>query len=185
MSKSLIKLIDYSLLPAALMVVSKFLGMVIVVNLFSIDWGIESIRSSLFSIRPVFFEDDLMIVSTYSDLFMYLVIAIGFSLVLAQSLFLQNTRVSPQMLVKLANYNLLGLVKTAFEIYHKSAIWAIFLWVATGVLAFNVVIGKTAPWLSFVALVFTVSLTVALLRDVAHEIEQSRSELFSNTNLTK
>lgn len=174
MSKSLVRLIDYSLLPASLMVVGKFAGLFLTINIFSLEWGIENIPNSFFSVRPVFFSDDIKLASSYSDLFLFLIIVVGFSFVLMQALVFHSSHVSPQTLSKLASYNLLNLVKSTFEIYHKAAIWTIFLWITNLLIFVNVALDKTFAWVLLFSILVSILLTVFLLRDVAEEIEISK-----------
>ena len=174
MSKSLIKLIDYSLLPAALLVVGKFMVLYLTINIFSLDWGIKTIPNSLFSVRPIFYSEDVIIASTYSDVIMFLFIVTGFSFVLIQALVFHNSHVSPKILAKLASHNLLGLIKNTFEIYHKAAIWTLFVWISNFLILINVLTGKTGSWVLIFSLACTILLTVFLIRDTTNEIEISK-----------
>jgi hypothetical protein len=179
MSKSLVKLVDYALLPAALLVASKFIGLFITTAIFDLSWGIENVPDSIFSVRPIFFAEDILIASTYSDLIMFIIMMIGFSFILIQAVIFHNSHISPQMLSKLAGYNLLGLVKNTFEVYHKAAIWTIFFWISNIVIFANVALRKTEAWVLIFSLLISVVLTVFLLRDVAQEIEISKKETLS------
>lgn len=180
MTRSLVKLVDYSLLPAAVLVVGKFLGLYLTIQIFSLNWGIRNIPNSLFSVRPVFYPQDVLIASTYSDLFMYLLVMIGFSVVLVQAVIFHNSHISPIMLSRLANHNLIGLVKGSFEIYHKAAMWGVFLWVANGLILLNVLSNKTEAWVFIFSAATSIILNIVMLRDVANEIELSKK----NTKLS-
>lgn len=174
MSKSLVKLIDYSLLPAALIIVGKFAGLFLTIRIFSLEWGIESVPNTFFSVRPVFYSADIKLASSYSDLILFLVVMMGFSLVLIQAVVFHNSHISPNILSRLANHNLLGLVKSTFEIYHKAAIWTIFLWMTNMMIFLNVALGKTYLWVVVFSVLVSVFLTVFLIRDVSQEIEISK-----------
>jgi len=174
MSKILVKLIDYALLPASLLVVGKFLGLLFAINIFNLDWGIKNIPGSLFSVRPVFYSEDIILASTYSDLIMFIIMTIGFSFILIQAVYFHNTHVSPRTLMKLASYNLLGLIKSTFEVYHQAAIWSIFIWVVDLLILFNVLTSKTEVWVFVFSCITSLILTVLLLRDVSKEIEISK-----------
>jgi hypothetical protein len=156
-------------------VVGKFIGLIFSINLFSLEWGIKNIPGALFSVRPVFYSEDILIASTYSDLVMFAIIIIGFSIVLMQALVFHDSHISPSLLSKLANKNLLGLVKSTFEIYHKAAVWTIFVWISVLLIFLNTLASKTELWVLVFALITTIALNVFLLRDVASEIELSKS----------
>ncbi len=177
MSKSLIKLVDYSILPAALLVVGKFLGLFVAVNFFSLDWGVESIPNSVFSVRPLFYSEDILLASSYSDLIMFLILVTVYSFIVLQAVLFHNTHISPTVLARLANNNLLGLVKGTFEIYHKAAIWTVFLWLANVLIFLNVALGKTYLWITAFTIITSVVLTVMLIRDASQEIELSKKEV--------
>lgn len=177
MSKSLVKLVDYSLLPAALMVIGKFVGLWLSIQLFSLEWGIKNIPNSLFSVVPEFYAEDIHLASTYSDLIMFLILVIGFSIILVQALYLHNSHIAPTTLVKLATNNLLGLVKSSFEIYHRAAIWSVFIWISNILIFINVLLNRTDLWVLIFSLIISIVITTALLRDAFKEIELSKKKL--------
>lgn len=180
MSKSLVKLIDFAILPASLLVLGKFLGLFVSINVFSLQWGLENIPNSFFSVRPVLYAKDIVTASTYSDLIMFLIITSGFSFVLVQALAFHDTHISPAVISKLADHNLLGLIKSTFDIYHKAAVWLIFLWLTVIVIFINVALAKTLLWVLLFSFIIASVLTVFLLRDVAEEIDISKK----NSKLT-
>jgi hypothetical protein len=103
---------------------------------------------------------------------------LGFSVVLIQALFFHNSHVSPKSLTKLASNNLLSLVKSSFEIYHKGAVWSLFLWLSNLLILINVLTSKTQPWVFVVSLIVTIVLSLVLLNDAAEEIDLSREAVF-------
>lgn len=176
MSKTIINLIDISLVPAALMVVGKLIGLLVTIQIFALPWTVQEIPGSFFSIRPALLPDDVIIASSYSDLIMYLLIAIGFSLVLIQATHFHETHIKPKLLVRLANNNLMGLVRSSFDIYNFAAIWTIFLWMTQILIWVNIASGKTYLWIGLVSLAANVVFTAILLQDVYREIEVSRKD---------
>lgn len=179
MSKSLTKLIDFSLLPSALLVIGKFFGLYISIQVFNLQWGLRNIPNSFFSLRPIFYSEDIIVASTYSDIFMFLVIAVGFSITLIQALFFHSSHVDPNLVSRLGSKNLLGLIKSSFDLYHKASIWALFLWLTNILIIFNVLTYKTEVWVLLVTTIISIVLTVLMLRDVHQEIELSKKGLFS------
>jgi hypothetical protein len=177
MSKPLINLIDVALFPAALMVVSKFLGLIVTINLFNLPWTIKEVPQTFFAIRPGMLSEDVIIGNSYSDLIMYLALALGFSFVLLLATHFHNTHIQPRLLMRLANSNLAGLVRSSFDIYYAAAIWLIFIWVANILIWINVLVGKTYLWIGLASLIANVVFTALLLQDVYKEIELSKRNL--------
>ncbi len=177
MSASLVKLIDLSLLPAALLVIGKLVGLIITVNVFNLPWTITEIPNVLLSNRPGFLPQDIATASSYSDLVMYLIMAIGFSVIIVLATKFHETHIQPQLLAKLSNNNLMGLVKSSFDIYHAASIWLVFIWISVGVVWFNIAAGKTSVEVGLLTLAANIILTVILLQDVYQEIELSKKNL--------
>jgi len=184
MSKTLINLIDISLVPAALLVVGKLIGLLATIQIFQLPWTIQEVPGSFFSVSPAFLAEDIIVASSYSDLIMYLLIALGFSFVLIQATHFHDTHIKPRMLVRLVNNNLMGLVRSSFDIYHSAAIWTIFLWMTQILIWVDVAVGKTYLWVGLTTLAANVVLTAILLQDVYREIEISRKSFGSMEALT-
>lgn len=177
MSHSLVKLIDIALLPAAVLVVGKVAGLVFAAAIFQLPWTLDQLPGSLFAVEPILASEDVITASTYSDLIMFMLIAIGFSAILVQATHFHDTHIKPSMLVRLSNNNLLGLVKSSFDIYHAAAVWLLFLWVTSGVVWINIALTRTEVWVGLVVVVASTILTTLLLQDVYKEIDLSRRSL--------
>lgn len=177
MNQSLIKLVDAALLPAALMVVSKFIGLVATIAIFKLPWTIQQVSTDLLSVRPAVFMEDLTTASTYSDLIMYLIMAIAFSVVIVQATHFHDTHIHPRLLVRLSNNNLLGLVKSSYDIYHSASMWLVFIWLTAGVVWIDIVLNKTLLWVGILTIIANIVFTSLLLQDVYREISISRRNL--------
>lgn len=177
MSRSLIKLIDLSLLPAALLVISKIVGLVVAINIFHIPWALQDLPGSIFSVRPAFLPADILTASSYSDLIMYMIMAIGFSIVLILATHFHDTHIKPQLLMKLTNHNLLGLVKSSFDIYHTAVIWITFIWLTSAVVWVDIAMNKTYLWVGLVTVAANIFFSIMILQDVYNEIDMSRKNL--------
>lgn len=164
-------------MPAALMVVGKVLGLLLTVNLFGLPWTVTQVQGTLNTIRPVVLASDLITANTYSDLAMFATLAIGFTFVLFQATHFHDTHISPRMLMRLSNHNLMGLMKSSFDIYHSASIWLIFLWVSFFVVVINTALGKTMLWVALATFVANAIFTTLLLQDVYKEIDLTRKTL--------
>lgn len=177
MSHTVVKLIDIALIPAALMVFGKFMGLLLIARIFDVPVVINELPASIFTIRPGVLPEHLSVISTYSDLIMYIVIALGFSFILVQATQFHETHVKPSLLIRLSNYNLIGLVRSSIDLYHQAVIWLIALWITTGLVLINTLLMKTEAWVFVSCLIASAILTAVLLQDVYKEIELARKNL--------
>lgn len=157
------------------MIAAKFIGLYITLELFSLEWGVESSSDSLISSRPVLYSDDIVLVSTNSDLFLLFIMLLGFSFYVIKATFFHETHIDPKMLSRLAVNGLLGLVSSSYEIYRHATIWLVFVWVTNITIFINVLNGKTENWVIFGGGIAGLLLTTILLRDVIYEVRNSRS----------
>lgn len=183
MSKSLIKLIDASLIPAATMICGKVIGLAIVNTIFDLEWGILTDPNNFFSIKIVYAtRADQITASSYSNLIMFLAVLFGFILILIRALYFSDTKISPQMVARLATRNLLNLVTDSFEIYYKATVWLALLWISLFAVLFNVLIGNSYGWTGVLSVTCAIIATIILLRDVAAEIELARKAIKQDPN---
>ncbi|HEC66575.1 MAG TPA: hypothetical protein ENI23_14965 [bacterium] len=177
MSKSLIKLIDSSLLPAAIMILGKVVGIFLTARIFNLEWALQSSSNNFISIRPVFEAADIVTVTTFSDLIMFSFLLVGLSFSLFIALYFRSSNIDPKIVAKLATNNLLNLIKDSFDIYLGGSMWIVFSWIANITIFINVMLNKTQLWVIVLTLVSSIAFTVLLFRDVVKEIEVSRKKL--------
>lgn len=177
MSSSLMKLLDASLLPAALLIVGKVIGLYLVINLGGFEWQINFDNNTIFSVYPVVWEHDLTVISSYSDLILMLIMLSGFGFYTIRAIYFHDTHVDPQMVAKLVKFNVLDLVSSSYKIFLKATIWFIFNWVAVALISWNSIIGKTFFWVALFAIISVISLSVILLKDIESEIEFGKKNL--------
>lgn len=171
MSKSFLRLIDYSLIPAVGLVLGKVLGVYVVGIMFNIDVSMRRYSDSIFSYAPEVSNSEIQVVSSYSDLIMFSVIAVIFSAILIRAVFLHSSHIKPTLVTKLANKNLVNLIYSSYDIYHAGAITLIFTWAATILTFANVVTEQTYAWVGIATFIASIVMTVLLLQDVYREIE--------------
>lgn len=161
-------------MPAAVIILAKLLGIFLVTQLFSISWAIRDYTGSIFAVTTVLNSDDVITVTAYSDLFMYLVIAIFFSLAVFRSIFLHNNHASQQVILSLAKRNLLNLVKDSYTVYSQASAWWIFMLLSNVLIWTNYLMDKSYLWIGIASTVTTFLLTLILILDVFREIEYIR-----------
>lgn len=178
MSKSLIKLLDSAIIPALVMVCSKVIGLWIVNQIFNLSFGLIPNPNNLIGISVSYSsQEDLMVSSSYSNLFMYGCLFLSFSFVLVQATFFHDSHITPFTLSKLAANNLLDLIKDSFNLYHEASIWLIFIWSASIIILINSILGSTYSWIAVLSVVGSLIVTVVLVRDVGKEIRVAKSKL--------
>lgn len=171
MSKSLVKLVDNSLLPAAIMIIGKFVGIVLTIQIFNLPWSIKEYTNNMFSLSTVVEAGDVNTVYSYSDLIMYFLIALFFTAVIIRAVYLHSSHIKPTLVAQLANKNLLSLIQNSYEIYHSAVIWLLFTWIANVIIIINALSGKTFGWVAIATTLTSVMLTIVLLQDVYREVE--------------
>lgn len=182
MSNSLVKIIDSSLLPAVLLVFAKFFGVYFAAKLFGVDLGIAE-DSNLFNLTPLVPHEQLQLISSYSDLIMFILIASGFLVVLIRAVYLHDSHINIKTIRQLTDLNLLDLIRSSYELYHNAVTWFLFNWIAVALILINYLLGKTYAWIFYAAFLFTIALTLALFRDILKELELTKKRLLKNSTL--
>lgn len=175
MKRSLLKLIEYSILPAIVLVLSKVGGIYLAAALFNIQVDLSASSSAFMFFESAVAAKDIVVVSSYSDLFMFMGVALGMTIILVQALYLHDSHVSPKMINELAKRDLLSLIKSSFHLYHSGVIWLAFLWLAAIVILINAINGMTDIWALAVSVIFTISYSIIFLKDLFTEIELNKN----------
>ncbi|TXI32702.1 MAG: hypothetical protein E6Q58_03655 [Niabella sp.] len=161
-SKTLIKLIDYSIFPAVLIVAAKVIGIVFFINYFGVEYKIDAMRLILT-------RGDYFAVSTYSSIFAFAAILSGLIWVTVKAHVFHDTHISPAFSSRLYSMNLQGLVHSTEVIYTQSFIWLSYAWLATCMFFVHASFGVSAWWIFYVALAICAVATVMLVLDVEKE----------------
>lgn len=178
MTKSLVKLIDAAIIPAAVMICGKVAGLWLSNVIFDLNWNIVTDANDFFSVRLEYDTLDQQITATsYSNLLMFVFVFVGFLVVLAKALFFHSSHITPSMIAKLATNNLLNLIGDSFEIYYKASVWLIMLWLSLFAVVINVLLEKSYTWTGLLVVFCTTFATVILLRDVSKEIAIAKKNL--------
>lgn len=177
MANSLIKLIEYSLVPAVLMILGKLFGVYITAALFSVDVVIKTGTGNFFDFSPVVGVADLQLVASYSDLIMFIFVAIGFSINLVMAVYTHDTHINTKTINLLAKFNLLSLISSSFQLYHSGIIWFLFTWLSIIVILINILIGNTQIWVLIISGFFATGLSVVLFKDLIKEVELTKQKL--------
>jgi hypothetical protein len=176
-SKSLSTLIDEAILPALLLILAKFFGVLIVTFVIGSSWQLKF--SSALPFLPTISYPNYQAYLTsnsYSNLLMYLVLALGCSFVLVKAHFLHSSHISPTLHARLASLRLSSLVSDTFSLYHQGTIWLLFLWLATVLILIQAFLGLSFAWIAIISFLLTLNFSWFFLIDIEQEIEIWRRE---------
>lgn len=171
-AKSLATLIDEAMIPASAMVGAKILGVFLVANLIQAEFNVQFVPKFLF--LPTFSFENLsqfLMVNSYSNLAMYLVIAAGGAWLLVQAHFFHASHISPKLHTQLIRLGLEGLIVETFVIYHRVGVWIAFLWLVTILILVQAFFGLTYGVLAIVIFLVTVNTSWFFIADVESEIQ--------------
>lgn len=172
MSNSLVKLIELSIFPIALLICAKVVGLILVNTLFNLDWHFVTSEISLYSIRIAYVtQQEKLDAASYSNLLMYLVVFVGFCMTLVQAYFLHESHVSPKTYRKLMDMKLTNFVKDSFEVFHHAFVWLILIWISTLIIIVSALSGDTYLWIAALTSLLTIILTVLLAKDYEDELK--------------
>jgi len=174
MSKSLIKLLDNSIIPASVMIASKFVGILLSIKILNIPWSIKDYTNSILTVTTFLRKEDISTVTSYSDLAMYFALASLLTFNIVKAVYLHNTHLRPNLILQLARRNLLSLITGSYEIYHSCTVWITFTWIANILILINVLTERTYIWIGLICTISTLVLTWVLAQDVYREIDNIR-----------
>jgi len=176
-SKSLSALIDEAILPAFLLILAKFGGVVIVTLIIGSSWQLKF--SSTLPLLPSFSYPDYqsyLVSNSYSNLLMYIALVFGCSFVLVKAHFFHSSHISPSLHAKLENLKLSFLISDTFSLYHQGVIWLLFLWLATVLILIQAFFELSYAWIAIISFLITLNFSWFFIADIEREIEIWRSE---------
>ena len=174
MAKSLLYILKISIIPIIALIGGRLLGMWLASILlgYNLTWDFSSPSAFLNPSTPNY---DLINLLTFANLIMYAVLAIGMSIVLIQSSYFHDSHLDVTFVSKLADLNLLGMIKSTYQLYHWGFVWTIYLFIGTFVILFDVISGRCEVWVVIVSFVFPLFSLLVLIKDVFNEINIAKS----------
>lgn len=167
-SQLLLRLIDETILPAVLVVAVKIISMWVLTVAFGIEWQLS--LSATASGIEFANHQGLILVNSYSNLMVVVVLTFQLIWVLAKAYHFHETHISPSFTLKLLSLNLTRLISTSVEVYHKALVWLSYLWLVVLLSFVHAAMGLAYGWV--VAVSFAVALFVSWLfiNDIEREI---------------
>lgn len=174
MSKSLVRLIDYSLLPFSLTILGKVFGLYFVLSLLGIDWGVGDFPGSFISATPIVYGKDLVAVSTYSNLIMFVLVFSLFAIQVAITQLRQQSLTNTQLLRRLLSLPKVNAFERGLIIYSRLYVWFAYIWLITVYIFIDTMIGRTQPWLMVVSLGLSILTSIVLIKNTTREYTVSK-----------
>ena len=171
-SSSLIyDLVDLAILPAALFIAAKIIGVIGLNYMFGLPVGFEQTGALFFSYQPAYATpEDVLMVESYSNLFVFISVLAGCFVVTGKSLLFNHKKASPYFVLKLAKYDLLHLLKSSIHMYKEAFIWGTFLVLTTVYLVISFLVGKTYGWVAGLSIFFCLTFLWIMVENIEEEI---------------
>jgi len=165
------ELVDLAILPAALLICAKAVGMALLNSFLGLDWGIQTIANSIMSVRAVYQNSsDVILVNSYTNLFMFICVVAGCMVITSKSVLFHHKKASPYFVLKLAKYDLLHLLKTSFHIYKEAFVWGVFLILTTVYIFLSFLWGETYAWIAGVSVLFAITFLWIMLQNIEEDL---------------
>lgn len=178
-AKTLIKLIDYAIFPAFLIVAAKIIGIVFLTNYFGINYSIDGMRMSFDN------SVEFVAVNSYSSLILFLTVISGLVWVTVKAHIFHDTHISPAFSAKLFSMNMEDLIHTTETIFAQAFIWLSYAWIATIIFGIHSYYGFAYWWVFWMALTVTVFATGALALDIDREIDTDKRVVEDNPSSSR
>ena len=165
MSNLLRKFLQNIILPTALLVVSKVLGLYFAITFFNLDFFLETRPEQIYSIQIYFTNNsETILASSLSNLTMLLIMSVVASYFLIKYRLSVLSTYNPKILVKLNNLNLMPWVNSKSNTFLKVFIWVMFLWIACINIVADVLSQNTFLWIGVIAFVVSIVSSWVLIR---------------------
>ena len=167
-AKTLIKLIDYAIFPAVLIMAAKVLGVVFFAKYFDASYSVTGTQISFTNF------ENFAAVNSYSSLFMFGAVIAGLVWVVVKAHVFHETHIAPSLSSKMYEMNIQDLIHTTEMIFSQAFIWLSFAWLTTIVFGIHAYFDMTYWWVFYIALGVSVVATAAVATDVEREVASDK-----------
>lgn len=165
------ELVDMAILPAALLICAKAVGMALINNFLGLDWSIQTIANAVFSVRAVYESSaDAVLVTSYTNLLMFICVVAGTMLVTSKTLLFHHRKASPHFVLKLAKYDLLHLLKSSFNLYKEAFVWGVFMILTTVYIVISFLYEQTYGWVAGVSVLFCMTFLWMMIDNIEEDL---------------
>lgn len=170
-SKTLVKLVDYAIFPAVIVISAKVLGAIVFLNRFAV--GYESNGLSI-----VFNNvEGFVAVNSYSSLIMFLSVLAGLGWVIVKAHIFHDTHVTPVLSSRLVELKLDELINDTKTIFAQSFVWLTYAWLTVAIMGVQAYYKMTYDWVFFISLTISVLATALLAYDIERELTHDEMDL--------
>lgn len=174
------KLSQLPITPIVTVIVGKILGIIFSIVVFSINVQINE----LFSLFKLMLSSDsyeeLILISSYSDLVMFTIISTGLVVSLFGEVHKDSHRLDKKDLDSYFSNGIKSSLFVARKLYNQALYWMMFLIISNFYILYNTITGKTYLWIYLVTLFLTISLIFYFYFDFKKEIHLAKNKLFKN-----
>ncbi|HET7713159.1 MAG TPA: hypothetical protein VFK94_01430 [Patescibacteria group bacterium] len=176
LARTLQKLLDESIVPAVIVIAGKIIGLFLANTINSLSYSLQAGGGILPWSVVYSTSTEAQTANTFSNFIMYLVVLVGFLIVLFRAHFLHASHIPPRLAGRLAKMKLENFVQTTFEIYHQALVWLSFLWITT-ILVFIYTLGGGSIMLMLTSFLLSFAATYLYTKDIEVELETERTIL--------
>jgi hypothetical protein len=174
MVKSLLYSLKLSVIPIVALIGGKLTGLWLAGSLLGVKIGWDFTTPASF-LNPAVAASDSKNVLSFANLVMFALLAIGMSIVLIQSSYFHDSHLDVSIVSKLADMNLLNLVRSTYELYHWGFIWVVYLFIASLVILVDVTLNRTEVWVVVISFAFSLFSILILIKDAYNEVQIAKS----------
>lgn len=176
MSKTLIKIVDESILPSLLLVITKIGGLALSIIIFDLSYEIEKMNDGKIIPYLLTFKttSELMTANSFSNTLMMIVPIIGFLISIYKINHFQDKRLTPQKIIKIADKDLLKLIESSESVYAKAFVWIAFLWLSVILSTINVVNQEAHIWTAAVGISIGLFSTLYLVKNLEIDYTENK-----------
>lgn len=173
MSKLLKRALKISIVPAILIIVGKFLGILCTSIIYNLNFQVSNDLSGIFSIQ-IYYSDPstTLFVNSISNLVMVLVIAIPLLFFILKTYLYNTVADNPRTIVKMTKLNILKWITSKSTSFLTIFIWCAFLWLAAGITIAHTLQGNTYDWIGITA--GSLAMLISLFTIKTFEIETAK-----------
>ena len=152
MSKLLRRALKISIVPAVLLIVGKFLGILGTSIIYNLNFQISNDLNGIFSVQ-IYYSDasTTLFVNSISNLVMVLFVALPLAYFIIKTYLYNSVAKNPRTIVKMTRFNILKWITAKDTSFLTMFIWCAFLWIASGVTVAHTLQGSTYTWIGIVA----------------------------------
>ncbi len=164
-------LVDLSLIPAFLLIIAKVGGITFLNWILNLDWRIVQDNSLFINFKLTYPTlEQVVMVNSYSNLFMYICILAGVMVITSKSMLLNHRKASPYLVLKLAKMDLLYLLQASIKIYKEAFVWLLFLVITTVYIFISFLMELNYAWIVGLVIVTTLLILWIVIQNIEEDI---------------